>query len=162
TRPLRRYEDRRLGYVDLVDEDFLGEGERRAGEAPIFYELRNGKLAAAYPVFVDGRAPLKGTGDDAKPIQSGLLSDINRRQEMARREWLEQFVKAFGTDDDGEATTFDGTIPQALMMMNGELVKQATSTEAGSFLYRVAADDKLKNPAKMETLFLAAVARRPT
>ena len=48
------------------------------------------------------------------------------------------------------------------MMMNGELVKQATSTEAGSFLYRVAADDKLKNPAKMETLFLAAVARRPT
>jgi hypothetical protein len=293
-RPLRRYEGLRLAYVDLVDEDFPGQGERRPGEAPIFYELRSGKVAVAYPVFVDGRAPSKpGSDGQPQPIQSGLLSDVNRRQELARfvvsspefaramvnrmwghflgygftkpvddmgphnapvlpevldrlaeefrmrsydvkelirpivlseayslsssagrknakddptlgekplfsrfylrqmraeelyqsllvatradqtrgskaaqerarREWLEQFVTAFGTDDAGEMTTFDGTIPQALMMMNGELMQQATSTDEGSFLRRVAANDKLKNPAKIERLYLAAVARRPT
>ncbi len=32
---------------------------------------------------------------------------------------------------DDEATTFNGTIPQALMMMNGDLIKKATSRREG-------------------------------
>ena len=42
-----------------------------------------------------------------------------------------QFVIAFGTDDNDETTTFNGTIPQALMMMNGDLIKKATSDRQG-------------------------------
>ncbi len=40
-------------------------------------------------------------------------------QEKAKQEWLQQFVINFGTDDGGETTTFNGTIPQTLMMFNG-------------------------------------------
>ena len=75
---------------------------------------------------------------------------------------MRQFVVAFGTDEGEETTTFNGTIPQALMMMNGELVNRAASAEKGSFLHTVAANPRLNNAAKINYLFLAALARRPT
>lgn len=46
-------------------------------------------------------------------------------------EWLSQFTIAFGTDEGDEATTFNGSIPQVLMMFNGDLVKTATETGKG-------------------------------
>lgn len=49
------------------------------------------------------------------------------RRDAARRRWLRQFSTAFGNDENGEATTFNGSIPQALAMMNGDLIRQATS-----------------------------------
>ena len=84
------------------------------------------------------------------------------KREATKRRWLDQFTLVFGTDDNEETTTFNGTIPQTLMMMNGELIKKATSIEKGSFLYRVATDAKMKNAAKIRHLYLAALARRPT
>jgi hypothetical protein len=84
------------------------------------------------------------------------------QREAKKREWLDQFTLAFGTDDNEETTTFNGTIPQALMMMNGDLVEKAISVEPGSFLYRVAGDTKMNNAAKINRMYLAALARRPT
>lgn len=75
--------------------------------------------------------------------------------------WLSQFVIAFGTDEGDEATTFNGSIPQVLMMFNGELVKLATSTGKGGFLDRVASSG-LKNQSKIDALYLAALARKPS
>ena len=40
-----------------------------------------------------------------------------------REQWLQQFVVAYDTEENNETTTFDGTLPQALMMMNGDLVQ---------------------------------------
>lgn len=88
-------------------------------------------------------------------------SDDEQRAATKRR-WLSQFTVAFGTDDNAETTTFNGTIPQTLMMMNGELIRRATSIDRGSFLHRVASDSKLNNAAKIRHLYLAALARRPT
>jgi hypothetical protein len=82
-------------------------------------------------------------------------------QEKIKAKWLEQFVTAFGNDDGGEATTFNGTIPQALMMFNGDLVKKATSTEKGGFLHKIA-NSTLSNPQKINYLFQAALSRNPT
>jgi len=84
------------------------------------------------------------------------------KQETKKRQWLDQFTLAFGTDDNEETTTFNGTIPQTLMMMNGEMMQKATSVDKGSFLYRVASDAKLKNAAKIQHLYLAALSRKPT
>jgi hypothetical protein len=84
------------------------------------------------------------------------------KQEAAKREWLKQFTVAFGTDDNEETTTFNGTIPQTLMMMNGDLVKRATSTDKGGFLQQIASDAKMNNAAKISYLYLAALARKPT
>jgi hypothetical protein len=84
------------------------------------------------------------------------------QRERTKNMWLEQFSVAFGTDDNEETTTFDGTIPQTLMMMNGDLVKRATDVAKGSFLHRVATDSKMKNAAKINHLYLAALARLPS
>ena len=81
-------------------------------------------------------------------------------QEKVKTQWLQQFVTAFGNDDGGETTTFNGTVPQALMMFNGDLVKKATSKDEGGFLYTIA-NSKLSNPQKINYLFQAALARNP-
>jgi hypothetical protein len=84
------------------------------------------------------------------------------KREEAKRQWLEQFTVAFGTDDNEETTTFNGTIPQTLMMMNGDMIQKATSVDKGGFLHRVAGDAKMNNKAKINYLYLAALGRTPT
>ena len=82
-------------------------------------------------------------------------------QEQQRRRWLEQFVVAFGTDEGDEATTFNGSIPQALMMFNGELTKQSIGKGPGSFISQVQA--KHERPEdQLEHLFKAGLSRKPT
>ncbi len=83
------------------------------------------------------------------------------QQERSKGTWLEQFTIAFGTDEGDDATTFNGTIPQTLMMMNGELIQNATKDEAGSFLHKVATGN-LRPAAKIDLLYMAAVSRKPT
>ena len=83
-------------------------------------------------------------------------------QEQAKARWLSDIVQTFGTDDGGESTTFNGTITQALMMFNGDLIKQATSIDKGSFLYSLAYDAKKDNGDKINHLYFAALARKPT
>ena len=68
---------------------------------------------------------------------------------------------AFGTDEGDDATTFNGSIPQVLMMFNGDLVKNATSVGKGGFLDTVLRSGA-SNKAQIEALYLAALARRPT
>lgn len=55
----------------LTDADFFGESGA-AKDAEVFYRESNGRLRIAYPKF-------KGYS----PSHSGLLSDVNRRQELA-------------------------------------------------------------------------------
>jgi len=81
------------------------------------------------------------------------------QQQQQRDMWLRQFVIAFGTDEGDEATTFNGTIPQALMMFNGELVQKATSLDKGSWLKQLA-DAPTKNQEKVNQLFLVGLARK--
>ncbi len=94
--------------------------------------------------------------------EADLTATSYEEREKNKRQWLSQFATAFGTDDNGETTTFDGTIPQTLMMMNGDLMEKATSIDKGSFLYRVAADSKMNNAAKIRRLYEAALARQPS
>jgi hypothetical protein len=87
------------------------------------------------------------------------LGDYEQQQRI-KDEWLKQFAITFGTDENNEATTFDGTIAQALMMMNGELTRQATRIESDSFLGRMARQGSNSNP--IPRLYLAALGRRPS
>lgn len=81
-------------------------------------------------------------------------------QAAARATWLSQFTIAFGTDEQDESSFFNGTIPQTLMMFNGELVREATRLDRPNFLARVVAS-KDKPEKKIELLYLAALARMP-
>ena len=78
-----------------------------------------------------------------------------------KTQWLRQFTITFGTDDGDDTTTFNGTIPQTLMMMNGDMIRRATSTEAGGFLDKMAKDPKMNDAAKINHLFMATLARKP-
>jgi hypothetical protein len=80
-----------------------------------------------------------------------------------RQEWMREFMRIFGGNDIDEPTLFSGTIPQALMLMNGELVKQAISTENGAYLTAVLSNPKLKSDnARVQALYVSALGRVPT
>lgn len=117
------------------------------GETPKFshFYLRQMQAEQLYQsLIVAGRTKVRGSYEE---------------QERKRREWLQQFVVAFGTDEGDEATTFNGSIPQALMMFNGDLVKQATSDAPESLIGQLVLSDA-KMPEKVHQLYMAGLARR--
>ncbi len=89
----------------------------------------------------------------------GQASGTLEQQQAERDRWLDQFVVAFGTDEGDEATTFNGSIPQALMMFNGDLVKRAIATTPGSWLGSLVTSSSAY-PDKVQALFTAGLARR--
>jgi hypothetical protein len=119
-----------------------------SGEAPKFTHFYTRQMQAEQLyqslVVVAGPGASKGTLD---------------AQQRQKEQWLRQFVIAFGTDEGDEATTFNGTIPQALMMFNGELIQQATSLDKGSWLQQLA-DSPMKTQEKVNQLFLVGLARK--
>jgi hypothetical protein len=92
------------------------------------------------------------------------------QSERQRQQWLQQFVRAFGNDMAEESNSFDGTIPQALMMMNtnprpegdqATLMSGAVSLEAGSHLAELLAGPGADS-VKIQKLFQTALGRMPT
>ena len=82
-------------------------------------------------------------------------------REMLKQRWLEQFNTASGNDEATESTSFNGSIPQALTMMNGELVRRACSADSGGFLDQIANDAELSDREKINYLYRAALSRLP-
>jgi hypothetical protein len=92
---------------------------------------------------------------------AGAVSD------QLRANWARQFTVTFGNDEATETSTFQGTIPQALMMMNGELMAKATGGKSGSFLGYVLEQAQLQrktSPVRfaVDQIYLAALGRYPT
>ncbi len=83
------------------------------------------------------------------------------QSEKKRQEWLGQFVRTFGNDEGEEASSFDGSIPQALMMMNSSLIDDAVSSKSGSHLADVLADSK-SDTQKVQKIYLMSLSRMPT
>jgi hypothetical protein len=101
----------------------------------------------------------------AEELYESLLAATRAAEEgsaeerQARKDtWLRQFTVAFGNDEGDEATTFNGTIPQVLMMMNGDLTKTAL---ASNFMKQLTASPgTLKD--KVDYLYMATLSRKPT
>jgi hypothetical protein len=121
-----------------------------AGQAPLFsyFYLRQMRAEELYESL------LVATGSH------GTLGNYDQQQ-RTKSAWLEQFAMVYQTDENDEATTFNGAITQTLMMFNGDLIKRATSGETGSLLYEVAMSNE-KPAAKVNRLFTAALSRKPT
>src|SRR5262245_7882873 len=122
-----------------------------AGDMPLFSHLYLKSMSAEQlydSLIVATNAHKSGSGSWEKA-------------EETRQRWMQQFVQAFGTDENDEATTFDGTIPQALMMMNGDLIRNALSDAKGTLLFDVL-NDKGTPTKKIERLYLATLSRVPS
>ncbi len=122
-----------------------------AGEMPLFSHLY---LKSMQPEQVYNSLVVASSAHQSDRGDSSAL-------EEQRQQWLQQFVVAFENDENSESTTFNGTIPQAMMMMNSKLIEKACSVEPGSFLY----DTMHKpgsEPAKIQEFYLAALSRYPT
>jgi hypothetical protein len=72
----------------------------------------------------------------------------------------ERFVELF-TNRDEKPTEGETTILQALALMNGPLMASVTSPETSDSLAAVAEAPYLDTPGRIETLYLAALSRRP-
>lgn len=80
--------------------------------------------------------------------------------EQARVDWLAQFSRNMDTDDAMEEH-FSGSMRQSLIMMNGDLMKRAVSSQHEGLLKSVASSE-MKFDKKVEHLFLSALSREPT
>ena len=78
-----------------------------------------------------------------------------------RRRWQSQFVYSFETDENDEAVNFDGTITQAMMMMNGPLIREALSLQPGSYFHQVVYE-RGSDVDRVKRLCLSALGRFPS
>ncbi|MCE9603929.1 MAG: DUF1549 and DUF1553 domain-containing protein [Planctomycetia bacterium] len=86
-------------------------------------------------------------------------SEGSAEEQQAKKDaWLRQFTVTFGNDEGDEATTFNGTIPQVLMMMNGDLTKTAL---ASNFMTQLTASN-MSLKEKVDFLYMATLSRKPT
>ncbi|WP_010582280.1 DUF1549 domain-containing protein [Schlesneria paludicola] len=83
------------------------------------------------------------------------------QSEQHRQEWLQQFVVCFHTDDNDETMSFDGSVGNALSLMNGPLISKAMDVSSGSFLSDVLRRHSTEND-KIRSLWLAVLSRPPT
>lgn len=101
---------------------------------------------------------------DSLITATGAETGRDRQQAAQQREaWLRDFLRIFGGNDEDEPTLFNGSIPQALLMMNGPLVQAALSGEGDNVFKRVVTDGNLRDDeARVEQLYVAALGRVPT
>lgn len=119
------------------------------GESPLFSRMYVKPLSAEQ--MFDSL--LVATGAD----RSVSWNDAEKR----RQEWLDQFYAAVDNEENGEASTFDGSFVQTLMMMNGDMIRQAVSGKPGTSLYAVLSSPGSESE-KVRRLCLTALSRQPT
>ena len=85
-----------------------------------------------------------------------------QQSEQQRERWMQDYLRIFGGNEDDEPTLFSGSIPQALLMMNGPLVENAISADKGSYLNTVLTDTRNRSDAmRIQSLFVSALGRIP-
>ncbi len=101
---------------------------------------------------------MKGSKKQGGEDRKGML----RQLEGMKREHLKKFLFLLDNGEMEEIEAFNGTIPQALMMINGDMVNDSASHEArGGFVNYVL--EKWRGPIeRMEYIYLNILSRLPT
>ena len=96
----------------------------------------------------------KHGGEDRR----GMLRSLEEK----KREHLQKFLFLLDNGEMEEIEAFNGTVPQALMMINGDMVNNSAShEERGSFINYVL--EKWREPAdRLEYIYLNVLSRLPT
>ena len=101
---------------------------------------------------------MKGLTKQGGEDREGML----RQLERMKREHLKKFLFLLDNGEMEEIEAFNGTIPQALMMINGDMVNDsANHEERGAFVYNVIKERR--EPVKrVEYIYLKVLSRLPT
>lgn len=106
-------------------------------------------------------------GLTAEQLYDSLIQATGRTPESSGRNpfqavgpYRTDFLQKFSRRDE-KATETQTSILQALLMMNGRLIGESTSLGQGATLGAVADAPFLDTPARIETLFLASLNRKP-
>jgi hypothetical protein len=98
-------------------------------------------------------------------LQAASVSTLNKETHivvrLVRQQQQFQFIQRYGDTGEDEFDNRGGTIPQRLLLMNGEMVRDRVSATPASATGRIswlAPND----PKVVETAYLAVLSRRPT
>jgi len=78
-----------------------------------------------------------------------------------REEWLRKLIANFG-DDEGNEVSFNGTVVQALMLINGKDINDAIMDQKIGTVAAILKKPGITHPVAMNDIFMAALNRPPT
>ncbi len=96
-------------------------------------------------------------------VATGWSEEAENKEDRRRRreDWLGKLITNFG-DDEGNEVSFNGTIVQALLMMNGEDINRAISRKDKGTLASALKKKGVSSQRVMRDLYLATLNREPT
>jgi hypothetical protein len=124
-----------------------------------------GPLAAA-DARLFGQQSVRGLSPDqlfdSLTVATGYRDPFNQRRQrfFNPNSPRGMFLAKFQTGQE-KATEHRTSIPQALAMMNNSLIVDLTHPDKGEILAAVSAAPFMETPAKLETLYLAVLGRKP-
>ena len=144
---------RAFGLSSEQPESLVATDDPQEGGLPLFSRIYARPMGPeqVYDSLRTAIVSLSGRGDAA--AEGGGIRH--------RREWVEQFVRAWGTDDNEESLVFGSDISQALLMMNGRDLEQAIPQAAATAVNGAQADGPAVT-ASLRHLALGTLNREPT
>jgi hypothetical protein len=122
------------------------------GEIPLFSRVYVRRMTPEQ-VYESIRVAVRSAGQ--RPVTAAEVSSNHRRQ------WVRQFARSYDTDENDEAVDFDGTIAQAMVMMNGREVDDAIRHT--SRVIAESRDSDVTSPPKaLDRVAMAMLTREPT
>lgn len=103
--------------------------------------------------IVDSLVEATGAGTAMERIAGGNISQVKALL-------MRQFTFLFDVDEEFDQKQFEGTIPQALLLQNGNLVNRSVSAMPGAALARILADHS-SDAERIEALYLRTLSRKP-
>lgn len=128
------------------------------------YQLSSVHPAATPPdVRLFAYMPVKGLSQDQLIQSLSLTIGVPGMAANQRRNFFDPTQSSFSNKfvSQDKRTEYQTSIPQALALMNNKLVADATHPQRSQFLASVAHAPFLDTDGRIETLYLAAIARKP-
>jgi hypothetical protein len=88
-------------------------------------------------------------------------AETKENKKKLRDDWMRKLIVNFG-DDEGNEATFNGTVVQALLLMNGPEINKAISDTTKGTVATILRTPRVTPQSAMKALYLAALNRQPT
>ena len=93
----------------------------------------------------------------AGPARRGK-ADVDELKERLRQ----LYSNVFDVDEEFDRPSYEGTLTQALTMLNGKVVAGASSAAPGTAIHALVTNASLSDSQRVEAMYLRTLSRRPT